>query len=264
MTDTAEATQTTRRHLFIGGQWVEPDGTNVIEVVSPHTEQVIGRVPHASPADVDRAVAAARRAFDEGPWPQRTPAERAEVMTAISAGLKAKAEDIARLITVQNGSPISWSVGAQAWSAIKDAEKTRANRIGDFYTVGDVGILDDEGYLFLRDRRADMIISGGVNIYPAEIESVLVTHPEVRDAAVFGIPHDDWGEEIKAVIEPEAGVEPGPELTESILSFCEGRLARFKLPRSVDYVHELPRDPNGKLYKRRLRDPYGQARDRAI
>jgi long-chain acyl-CoA synthetase len=146
----------------------------------------------------------------------------------------------------------------------KDAEKTRANRIDDFYTVGDVGILDDEGYLFLRDRRADMIISGGVNIYPAEIESVLVTHPEVRDAAVFGIPHDDWGEEIKAVIEPEAGVEPGPELTERVLAFCEGRLARFKLPRSVDYADELPRDPNGKLYKRRLRDPYWEARDRAI
>jgi long-chain acyl-CoA synthetase len=103
-----------------------------------------------------------------------------------------------------------------------------------------------------------------VNIYPAEIESVLVTHPEVRDAAVFGIPHDDWGEEIKAVIEPEAGAEPGPELTERVLAFCEGRLARFKLPRSVDYVDELPRDPNGKLYKRRLRDPYWQARDRAI
>jgi long-chain acyl-CoA synthetase len=146
----------------------------------------------------------------------------------------------------------------------KDAEKTRANRIDDFYTVGDVGVLDDEGYLFLRDRRADMIISGGVNIYPAEIESVLVTHPEVRDAAVFGIPHDDWGEEIKAVVEPEAGVEPGPQLSERILAFCEGRLARFKLPRSIDYVPELPRDPNGKLYKRRLRDPYWRDRDRAI
>jgi aldehyde dehydrogenase (NAD+) len=121
MTDTAETTQTTattREHLFIGGEWVDPTGTDVIEIVSPHTEQVIGRVPHASPADIDRAVAAARRAFDEGPWPQRTPAERAEVMAAISATLKARAEEIARLITTQNGSPISWSVGGQAWSSI--------------------------------------------------------------------------------------------------------------------------------------------------
>jgi long-chain acyl-CoA synthetase len=146
----------------------------------------------------------------------------------------------------------------------KDEAKTRASRIDDFFTVGDVGVLDEDGYLFLRDRRADMIISGGVNIYPAEIENVLVTHPEVRDAAVFGIPHDDWGEEIKAVVEPEDGVEPGPELTARIFAFCEGRLARFKLPRSVDYVAELPRDPNGKLYKRRLRDPYWSDRGRAI
>jgi long-chain acyl-CoA synthetase len=153
---------------------------------------------------------------------------------------------------------------AAGFEYYKDADKTRANRIGDFYTVGDVGVLDDDGYLFLRDRRADMVISGGVNIYPAEIESVLVTHPEVRDAAVFGIPHDDWGEELKAVVEPEDGVEPGPELTERILAFCKGRLAHFKLPRSVDYVAELPRDPNGKLYKRRLRDPYWQGRERAI
>jgi long-chain acyl-CoA synthetase len=153
---------------------------------------------------------------------------------------------------------------ASAFEYHKDADKTRANRLDDFFTVGDVGVIDEDGYLFLRDRRADMVISGGVNIYPAEIESVLVTHPDVRDAAVFGIPHDDWGEELKAVIEPEEGVEPGPELTERVLGFCEGRLARFKLPRSVDYVAELPRDPNGKLYKRQLRDPYWRDRSSAI
>jgi long-chain acyl-CoA synthetase len=153
---------------------------------------------------------------------------------------------------------------AAAFEYHKDGEKTRANRIDDFFTVGDVGYIDTDGYLFLRDRKSDMIISGGVNVYPAEIENVLVTHPEVRDAAVFGIPHDDWGEEIKAVVEPEAGVTPGPELTERILEFCGGRLARFKLPRSVDYAEELPRDPNGKLYKRKLRDPYWRDRDSAI
>ena len=88
-----------------------------------------------------------------------------------------------------------------------DKEKTEKNRIGAFFTVGDVGLIDEDGYLFLRDRKIDMIISGGANIYPAEIESVLLSHPKVGDAAVFGIPHEDWGEEVKAVIEPAEGVE---------------------------------------------------------
>jgi acyl-CoA synthetase (AMP-forming)/AMP-acid ligase II len=92
----------------------------------------------------------------------------------------------------------------------KDEAKTKKNRIGDFFTVGDLGLLDEDGYLFLRDRKIDMIISGGVNIYPAEIESVLLQHPAVADAAAFGIPHDDWGEEVKAVVEPAPGHPPGP------------------------------------------------------
>jgi long-chain acyl-CoA synthetase len=146
----------------------------------------------------------------------------------------------------------------------KDKEKTRKNRIGDFFTVGDVGELDEDGWLFLRDRKIDMIISGGANVYPSEIESVLLTHPKVGDAAVFGIPHEDWGEEVKAVIEPAEGVEAGPELEREILEFCAGRLARFKTPKSIDFVAELPRDPNGKLYKRKLRDPYWEGRERAI
>jgi long-chain acyl-CoA synthetase len=145
-----------------------------------------------------------------------------------------------------------------------DAEKTRASRVGKLFTVGDVGYLDDEGYLFLRDRRSDVIISGGVNIYPAEVESELSCHPKVADVAVFGIPHDEWGEEIKAVVQPVDGVDGGPELTTELLAFLAGRVARFKLPRSVDYVAELPRDPNGKLYKRRLRDPYWTGRTRQI
>jgi long-chain acyl-CoA synthetase len=109
-----------------------------------------------------------------------------------------------------------------------------------------------------------MIISGGANIYPSEIESVLLTHPKVGDVAVFGIPHDDWGEEVKAVIEPADGVAPGPELEAEILTWCDGRLARFKTPKSIDFVPELPRDPNGKLYKRKLRDPYWEGKARAI
>jgi len=146
----------------------------------------------------------------------------------------------------------------------KDQEKTRSNRIGKFFTVGDIGYLDDDGYLFLRDRKADMIISGGANIYPAEIEGVLLTHPLVADAAVFGIPHADWGEEVKAAVEPAPGAEAGEELAHQILDHCAGRLARFKIPKSVDFVAEMPRDPNGKLYKRKLRDPYWAGRERAI
>jgi long-chain acyl-CoA synthetase len=146
----------------------------------------------------------------------------------------------------------------------KDKQKTHENRHGEFFTVGDVGYLDEDGYLFLRDRKSDMIISGGVNIYPAEIESVLVTHPAVRDAAVFGIPHDDWGEEIKAVVETEDGVDDGPGLADELLQHCAGQLAKFKLPRSIDFIEEMPRDPNGKLYKRRLRDPYWEGRQQAI
>jgi long-chain acyl-CoA synthetase len=109
-----------------------------------------------------------------------------------------------------------------------------------------------------------MIISGGANIYPAEIENVLLGHPSVVDAAVFGIPHDDWGEEVRAVVEPVDGVEPSPELEADILAFCEGRLARFKTPKKIDFIVEMPRDPNGKLYKRKLRDPYWEGRERAI
>jgi long-chain acyl-CoA synthetase len=146
----------------------------------------------------------------------------------------------------------------------KDREKTEKSRRGKYFTVGDVGYFDEDGYLFLCDRKADMIISGGANIYPAEIEGVLLTHPKVADAAVFGIPHEDWGEEIKAVIEPAPGVEPSEELAREILEFCQGRLARFKIPRSIDFIDEMPRDPNGKLYKRKLRDPHWEGRERKI
>ncbi|MEU7476738.1 acyl-CoA synthetase [Lentzea sp. NPDC042327] len=136
----------------------------------------------------------------------------------------------------------------------KDAEKTRAARVGKLFTLQDVGYLDEDGYLFLCDRKNDMIISGGVNIYPAEVEGELVCHPKVADVAVFGIPHPDWGEQVKAVVQPVDGVEPGQELTDELLEFARTRLAKFKLPRTIEYLAELPRDPNGKLYKRKLRD----------
>jgi long-chain acyl-CoA synthetase len=130
--------------------------------------------------------------------------------------------------------------------------------------VGDWGLVDEDGYLFLKDRKSDMIISGGVNIYPAEIESVLLTFPKIGDVAVFGIPHEDWGEEIKAVVEPAEGVVADDALRDEIFAFCEGQLANFKRPKTIDFLPELPRDPNGKLYKRKLRDPYWEGRDARI
>src|SRR3984957_16897120 len=145
-----------------------------------------------------------------------------------------------------------------------DKEKTKKNRIGAFFTVGDVGLIDEDGYLFLRDRKINMIISGGANIYPAEIESVLLSHPKVGDAAVFGIPHEDWGEEVKAVIEPAEGVEASDELAKEILAYCADKLAKFKTPKTIDLTNEMPRDPNGKLYKRKLRDPYWEGIKREI
>jgi len=155
-------------------------------------------------------------------------------------------------------------LGAADFEYYKDKEKTRKNRIGSFFTVGDIGYLDPEGYLFLCDRKADMIISGGVNIYPAEIESVFLTHPKVGDVAVFGVPHEEWGEEVKAVVEPAAGATPGPALAAELLAFCADKLARYKTPKTIDFIAEMPRDPNGKLYKRKLRDPYWEGRERAI
>jgi len=146
----------------------------------------------------------------------------------------------------------------------RDEKKTGDAWREGFFTVGDAGYLDEDGYLFLCDRKADMIISGGVNIYPAEIEAVLLAHPQVADAAVFGIPDDDWGEQVKAVIQPGPDAPAGPELAAALERFAAERLAKYKLPKTIDFVAEMPRDPNGKLYKRKLRDPYWAGRDRAI
>jgi long-chain acyl-CoA synthetase len=167
---------------------------------------------------------------------------------------------------VPTGQPgtVFMALGPAEFEYHKDKQKTDANRRGRFFTVGDVGYLNEEGYLFLCDRKIDMIISGGVNIYPSEIEADLLRHPKVADAAVFGIPNEDWGEEVKAVIEPAPGVKPGPELAAEILEFCAQHMAKYKCPRSIDFIDAMPRDPNGKLYKRKLRDPYWQGRERAI
>jgi long-chain acyl-CoA synthetase len=145
-----------------------------------------------------------------------------------------------------------------------DPDKTAASRRGELFTVGDIGYVDDDGYLYLCDRQADVIISGGVNIYPAEVEAVLLTHVAVADATVIGAPSDEWGEEVTAVVEPAAGSVPGPALADELIEFCRERLAHFKCPRTVDFVESLGRDPNGKLRKKPIRDRYWAGRDRKI
>ncbi|WP_248963512.1 acyl-CoA synthetase [Sphaerisporangium perillae] len=167
---------------------------------------------------------------------------------------------------VPTGTPgtIYMKMAGLAFEYKGDREKTEANRLKDHFTVGDIGYLDEDGFLYLCDRKSDMIISGGTNIYPAEIENELMVHPKIADVAVFGIPDEEWGEQIKAIVEPADGVTPGPELAEELLRSLEGRLARMKWPRSIDFIAEMPREPNGKLLKRKLRDPYWEGRDRAI
>jgi len=147
-------------------------------------------------------------------------------------------------------------MGVTNFEYFGDPAKTAASRRGELFTVGDIGYLDDDGYLFLRDRKSEMIISGGTNIYPAEIEAELIMHPQVADVAVFGIPDDDWGEQVKAVVQLTAPAQPSADLAAEILAFLDGRLARLKWPKTIDFAAELPRDPSGKLLRRRLRDPY--------
>jgi long-chain acyl-CoA synthetase len=147
-------------------------------------------------------------------------------------------------------------MGDHTFEYHQDEAKTADSWRQGFFTVGDAGYLDEDGYLFLCDRKADMIIVGGVNIYPAEIEAAFHAHPQVADVAVFGIPDEDLGESVKAVVELVDGAEASPELAAELLAFVAKSVAKYKLPRSIDFMDELPRDPNGKLYKRRLRDPY--------
>jgi long-chain acyl-CoA synthetase len=153
------------------------------------------------------------------------------------------------------------ALGGGKFSYHNAPDKTASAFRGDFFTVGDMGWVDADGYLFIADRRTDMVITGGVNVYPAEIEAALLAHPDVVDAAVFGVPDDRWGESLTAVVEPRRGAT----LTaDAVQAWCRERLADYKTPRAVDFVAELPRDPNGKVLKRQLRDPYWAGRARRV
>ncbi|GAA3959689.1 acyl-CoA synthetase [Actinomadura viridis] len=148
-----------------------------------------------------------------------------------------------------------------------DPDKTASSMLGDYYTPGDIGHLDEDGWLYMSDRRTDLIISGGVNIYPAEIEAALLQHPAVADVAVIGLPDEDWGQSVVALIEPVEGAlpqgdaapgdaAPGGGLAAELLAHCESRLARFKHPRRIVFRGSLPRTPSGKLSRRRVREDY--------
>ena len=139
----------------------------------------------------------------------------------------------------------------------EDPEKTEAARIeGGFFTLGDIGYVDDEGWLYLVDRRVDMINSGGVNIYPAEIEDRIASHPAVLDVAVFGAPDPEWGQTVVAIVVPRDGHAPSEQLKDELDAFCLEKLAKFKCPREIEFRAELPRLASGKLQRRRLRDEF--------
>ncbi|XOV87856.1 MAG: AMP-binding protein [Pseudomonadota bacterium] len=147
--------------------------------------------------------------------------------------------------------------GGGKFEYLGDAEKTAQSRTeAGWSTLGDIGYLDQEGYLYLTDRKSFMIISGGVNIYPQEAENALITHPKVTDVAVFGIPNEEFGEEVKAVVQPADMADAGPALEAELLAWVRGKIAHLKCPRSIDFMAELPRHPTGKLYKRLLKDEY--------
>jgi long-chain acyl-CoA synthetase len=180
-----------------------------------------------------------------------------------SAELKVTDDDGNRRPVGEPG--VVWMKMAATFEYKGDKKKTDESHDAEgFFTVGDLGYLNEDGYLFLCDRKSDMIIAGGINIYPAEIEGCIQEHPQVADVAVFGVPHPDMGEEIKAVVQPLPEVAADDTLRESIMTHVREKLGKYKWPRSLDFVDELPREPTGKLLKRKLRDPYWQGRDRAI
>src|SRR5207253_535101 len=170
------------------------------------------------------------------------------------------------LLLDDDGQPVPDGAPGQLWvrngglaEYFNQPDATATSMRDGFFSVGDIAYRDPDGYYYICDRKVDMVISGGVNIYPAEVEAVLHGHPAVRDVAVIGVPDQQWGESLKAVVERQ----PGAAVTaEELIAWCAGRLADYKKPRSVDFVAELPRDQAGKLLKRRIREPYWEGAGR--
>jgi len=180
---------------------------------------------------------------------------RGTVGRAVVGQVKILDENDAEVPTGEIGTV--YFAGAPDFSYHNDPEKTkRAYNSRGWSTLGDVGYLDGEGFLYLTDRKSYMIISGGVNIYPQETEDVLITHPDVADVAVFGVPNEEMGEEVKAVVQPHDMAKADEALKEQLILFCRTQLSPIKCPRSIDFEAELPRTPTGKLVKRHLRDRY--------
>ncbi len=173
-------------------------------------------------------------------------------------------DDAGRVLPAGETGTIHFANGP-AFEYHNDAAKTAASRSREGWsTLGDVGHVDAEGYLYLTDRRHYVIISGGVNIYPQEVENLLVSHPKVADVAVIGVPNDEYGEEVKAVVQPMDMKDAGPALAAELIGFCRAHLSHLKCPRSVDFDAALPRHPTGKLYKRLLRERYWAGRERKL
>jgi acyl-CoA synthetase (AMP-forming)/AMP-acid ligase II len=194
-------------------------------------------------------------------------AHKGTVGRAIVGVVHIVGDDGEEVATGESGTVYFEGEAASTFEYHNDPEKTAGSRDPKgrgWSTLGDVGYRDDDGFLYLTDRKAYMIITGGVNVYPQEAENVLAMHPRVNDVAVFGVPNDDFGEEVKAVVEPVSMGEAGPDLERELIAYCKEHLADVKCPRSVDFRPELPRHPTGKLYKRLLKDEYWSAAGRSI
>jgi long-chain acyl-CoA synthetase len=157
-----------------------------------------------------------------------------------------------------------WFSDGRAFEYKDDADKTSEAVRAGWFTLGDIGYLDAEGFLYLCDRRADVIISGGVNVYPAQIEAALLGHPLVADCCVVGVPDDEWGESIRAVVQLVPGQSAGPDVAEMLTAHCRAQLSGYQVPRAVDFDDQLPRTETGKLARRTIRDRYWAGRERRI